>query len=60
MSEDRNLFSYVIESHQKCGSGKEKILFYILQYFKYSKSFDSLLYVSQLIQLERIRYGVEH
>jgi beta-mannosidase len=60
LPEDRNLFSYVMESHQKCGTGNEKILSYISQYFKYPKDFESLLYVSQLIQLEGIRYGAEH
>jgi beta-mannosidase len=60
LPEDRNLFSYVMESHQKCGNGNEKILSYISQYFKYPKDFDSLLYVSQLIQSEGIRYGAEH
>lgn len=60
LPEDRNLFSSVMESHQKCGNGNEKILSYLSQYFKYPKDFDSLLYVSQLIQLEGIRYGAEH
>ena len=58
--EDRNLFSYVMESHQKCGDGNRKILSYISQYFRYPKDFDSLLFVSQLIQAEGIRYGAEH
>lgn len=60
LPEDRNIFSYVMESHQKSGTGNEKILYYISQYFRYPKDFDSLLYVSQLIQAEGIRYGVEH
>lgn len=60
LPEDRNIFSYVMEQHQKSDTGNEKILYYISQYFKYPKDFDSLLYVSQLIQAEGIRYGVEH
>jgi beta-mannosidase len=58
--EDRNIFSYVMESHQKNDSGNEKILFYIAENYKYPKNFDSLLYASQLIQAEGLRYGVEH
>ena len=58
--EDRNIFSYVMESHQKSGTGNEVILHYISENYKYPKNFDSLLYTSQLIQAEGIRYGVEH
>ncbi|MDF2541571.1 MAG: beta-mannosidase [Herbinix sp.] len=60
LPEDRNIFSYVMESHQKNGTGNEKILYYIGEHFKYPKNFDSLLFCSQLIQAEGIRNGVEH
>lgn len=60
LPQDRNLFSHVMESHQKCAGGNEKILSYISQYFRDPKDFDSLLFVSQLIQSEGIRYGAEH
>ncbi|MDF2539773.1 MAG: beta-mannosidase [Herbinix sp.] len=60
LPEDRNIFSYVMESHQKNGTGNEKILYYIGEHFKYPKDFDSLLFASQLIQAEGIRNGVEH
>jgi beta-mannosidase len=58
--EDRNIFSPVMESHQKCASGNEKILYYIAENYKYPKDFSSLIYASQLIQAEGLRYGVEH
>jgi beta-mannosidase len=60
LPEDRNIFSYVMESHQKNNSGNEKILYYISQNYKYPKDFSALLYVSQLIQAEGLKYGVEH
>lgn len=60
LPEDRNIFSYVMENHQKSGTGNEKILYYIGENYKYPKDFDSLLYASQLIQAEGLRYGVEH
>ncbi|RXZ79532.1 glycoside hydrolase family 2 protein [Paenibacillaceae bacterium] len=60
LPEDRNIFSYVMESHQKNGTGNEKILYYISEYFKYPKNFDTLLFVSQLIQAEGMRVGIEH
>ena len=60
LPEDRNIFSYVMERHQKNGSANGKILFYLSDNFKYPKDFDSLLYVSQILQAEAIKYGVEH
>jgi len=60
LPEDRNIFSSVMESHQKNGTGNEKILYYISEYFKYPAKFDMLLYASQLIQAEGMRNGVEH
>lgn len=60
LPEDRNIFSHVMEAHQKNGTGNEKIMFYISEYFKYPKNFEALLYVSQLIQAEGMRVGVEH
>lgn len=60
LPEDRNIFSYVMENHQKSGTGNETILYYISQTYKYPKDFDSLLFASQLIQAEGIKYGVEH
>jgi len=58
--QDMNIYSYVMESHQKCKTGNEKIMYYVSEYFKYPKDFSSLLYVSQLIQAEGLKYGVEH
>ena len=58
--EDRNIFSYVMESHQKNSGANGKILYYLSENFKNPKDFESLLYVSQLLQAEAIKYGVEH
>lgn len=60
LPEDRNIFSYVMEAHQKSQTGNEKIMNYIGMTYKYPKNFESLVYVSQLIQAEGIKYGVEH
>jgi beta-mannosidase len=57
---DRNIFSSVMESHQKNPAGNSKILSGIAENFLYPNNFDSLLYVSQLLQAEAMRYGVEH
>lgn len=58
--EDRNVFSYVMEKHQKNGGANGKILTYLSDTFLYPRDFKSLLYVSQLLQAEAIKYGVEH
>lgn len=57
---DRNIFSYVMERHQRNSSANGKIMNYIAQNFLYPKDFDSLLYASQMLQAQAIRYGVEH
>lgn len=60
LPEDRNIFSYVMEGHQKSRNGNEVINYYVSQYFKFPKDFRAFIYLSQTIQLEGIRYGVEH
>ena len=60
LPEDRNIFSYVMESHQKNGGANGKILYYLSENFRNPKDFGSLLYVSQLLQAEAIKYRVEH
>ncbi len=57
---DRNIFSYVMEKHQRNQSANGKIMNYMAQTFLYPNDFDTLLYASQLLQAEAIRYGVEH
>lgn len=58
--EDRNIFSYVMEKHQKNGAANGKILYYLSENFQYPKDFASMLYASQILQAEAIKYGVEH
>lgn len=60
LPEDRNIFSYVMEKHQRNSSANGKIMNYMEQTFLYPTSFDTTLYASQLLQMEAIRYGVEH
>lgn len=58
--QDRNIFSPVMESHQKNGAANGLIMYYISSYYRYPKDFRSLLYISQLLQAEAMRHGVEH
>ncbi|MDO4617280.1 MAG: glycoside hydrolase family 2 protein [Lachnospiraceae bacterium] len=58
--EDRNIFSYVMEMHQRNAGANGKIMQYLSQTYLYPGSFETVLYASQLLQAEAIRYGVEH
>lgn len=60
LEQDRNIFSRVMESHQKNPAANGKILNYVADYFLYPKDMDSLAYISQILQLKAISYGVEH
>ncbi len=57
---DRNIFSRIMERHQRNGAANGKIMAYLAQTFLYPDNFDDLLYASQLLQAEAMRYGVEH
>ena len=58
--EDRNVFSYVMEKHQRNASANGKIAEYLSQTYLYPSSFDRFVYASQLLQAQAMQYGVEH
>ncbi|MDR1352969.1 MAG: glycoside hydrolase family 2 protein [Treponema sp.] len=58
--EDRNVFSYIMEKHQRNAAANGKIMNYMYQTFLYPNSFELTIYASQLLQAEAIKYGVEH
>lgn len=60
LPEDRNVFSRIMEMHQRNGSANGKILSYLSDTYLYPTDFATLLYASQLLQAESIKYGVEH
>ena len=60
LPEERNIFSRTFEMHQRCKGANKKILNYLGDTFLYPTEFGTLLYASQLLQAEAIRYGVEH
>ncbi len=57
---DMNLCSPVMEAHQKCEAGTEKLLYYIAQMVRYPYNFEDLIYASQLVQADAIRLSAEH
>ena len=60
LPEDRNPFSAVMELHQRNASANGKILNYLSQTYLYPTTMENLVYASQLLQAEAIKYGVEH
>ena len=60
LPEDRNVFSRVMEQHQRNSGANAKIVSYLADTFLYPSKFGDLLYASQLLQAEAMKYGVEH
>ena len=58
--EDRNVFSYIMEKHQRNASANGKIVSYLSQMYLYPACLDKLVYASQLLQAQAMQYGVEH
>ena len=57
--EDHDMYSTVMQSHQRSSIGNKTIEKYLLYYYKKPKDFESLLYVSQLMQAHGIGLGAE-
>ena len=57
---DWNMTSYIMERHQKNDHGNSLMVGQMLDTFRLPKDFDSLVYLSLVLQAEGIRYGVEH
>jgi beta-mannosidase len=57
---DWNMTSYVMEQHQKNASGNALMVAQMLDTFRLPMDFESLVYLSMVLQAEGIRYGVEH
>ncbi|MEP7284571.1 MAG: glycoside hydrolase family 2 protein [Chloroflexota bacterium] len=58
--EDRNITSYVMEYHQRSGIGNSTIIHYLLDWFRLPSSFESGIWISQILQGMAIKYAVEH
>ena len=59
--DERNIYSRIMECHQKFPEGgNETILYYLAQNYRMPVGFRNLIYISQILQADAIRYGVEH
>jgi beta-mannosidase len=57
---DWNMTSYIMEHHQRGNHGNGLIIAQMTGAFRMPKDFNSLVYLSMVLQAEGIRYGVEH
>ena len=58
--EDRNITTYVMEHHQRSGNGNQRIMHYMLDWFRLPTSFENTLWLSQIQQGMAIKYAAEH
>jgi beta-mannosidase len=58
--DDWNMTSYIMEHHQRNPAGNSKIINYMTDHFRLPKDFESLVYLTQLLQAECVRTGVEY
>ena len=57
--EDHNIYSEVMKSHQRSSIGNETIEEYLKRDYNTPKDFENFLYVSQLLQAQGIKIGIE-
>ena len=56
---DWNMTSYVMEHHQRSAVGNGKMVWYMTDHFRLPRDFPSLVYLTQVLQAEAMRIGVE-
>ena len=57
---DRNITSYIMEFHQRSQIGNATIIHYMLEWFRMPTSFESMVWLSQILQGLAMKYAVEH
>ena len=57
---DMNLFSRVMESHQKNPAANGKILYYLSETFRYPKDLEKLSFLSQILQGYAMKVATDH
>ena len=59
-SQDYALNSIVFLHHQRSAGGNDKLIYYLTDRFRLPHDFSDLVYLTQILQAEAIRIGVEH
>lgn len=57
---DRNITSYIMEHYQRSPIGNSTIIHYMLDWFQLPTSFESMVWVSQILQGMAMTYAIEH
>lgn len=57
---DRNITSYVMEHFQRSAIGNSTIIHYMLDWFQLPTSFESTVWLSQILQGMAMTYAIEH
>ena len=60
LPDDRNITSYVMEHHQRSYIGNSTIIHYMLDWYRLPTSFESMVWLSQILQGMAMKYAVEH
>ncbi len=58
--DQQSIFSPVMENHQKNDAGNRKILMYLEDKYNQPVDFEDFVYISQILQAEAVKTGVEH
>jgi beta-mannosidase len=58
--QDWNLTSFIMEHHQRNASGNGLMIGQMSDHFRMPNDFQSLVYLTMVLQAEGIRFGVEH
>jgi beta-mannosidase len=58
--QDRNITSYVMEHHQRSYIGNSTIIHYMLEWYRLPTTFESMVWLSQILQGMAMKYAVEH
>lgn len=53
------LFDPVMVLHQKCASGNEKMLYYLLAKYRNPEKFEDFVYLSQIVQANTVRFATD-
>ena len=58
--EDMNVYSYEMEYRQRCPKGNKLIMQNMGEHFRMPGHFRDLIYLSQLMQADAVRYAIDH
>ena len=58
--QDRNIYSEVMECHQKNAAGNAKCAYYLRDYFLFPSDFETLVFATQYVQADALETAIAH